>query len=118
MNFLALGITGYFFIQLYHGENVPNGVPRSPTLISWPRIRATVLRADAIGSLNLMIWLAIILVPLSYIVMFKTPIGLRIRAGAASTPGRPTPSASTCTSFATARSSTVRVAWPPWAAPT
>ena len=23
MNFLALGITGYFFFQLYHGEDVP-----------------------------------------------------------------------------------------------
>ena len=26
VNFLALGITGYFFFQLYHGENVSSGV--------------------------------------------------------------------------------------------
>src|SRR6266536_1267421 len=30
INFLALGITGYFFVQLYHGENVGAGVPRIP----------------------------------------------------------------------------------------
>ena len=26
VNFLALGITGYFFFQLYHGQDVPNGI--------------------------------------------------------------------------------------------
>ena len=30
MNFLALGITGYFFFQLYHGENVPTGISHDP----------------------------------------------------------------------------------------
>ena len=36
--------------------------------------------ADSIGDLNLMIWVAIALVPLSYVIVFKTAIGLRIRA--------------------------------------
>ncbi|HEX3687292.1 MAG TPA: ABC transporter permease, partial [Gaiellaceae bacterium] len=35
---------------------------------------------NSFGNLNYMIWLAILLVPLSYVVMFKTPVGLRIRA--------------------------------------
>ena len=26
VNFLALGITGYFFFQIYHGNYVPQGV--------------------------------------------------------------------------------------------
>ena len=34
----------------------------------------------AFGSLNLLIWVAFILVPVSYVVLFRTPIGLRIRA--------------------------------------
>ena len=34
----------------------------------------------AIGDLNLMIWLSFLLVIVSYVVVFKTPIGLRIRA--------------------------------------
>lgn len=79
VNFLALGITGYFFVQLYHGENVPTGVSQIPD-VKLAKDSSHSFFADAIGSLNLMIWVAIVLVPLSYIVMFKTPIGLRIRA--------------------------------------
>ena len=30
INFLAVGITGYFFVDLYQGQNVPSGVPRIP----------------------------------------------------------------------------------------
>ncbi len=32
INFLALGITGYFFFQLYHGTYVPNGVSTIPNV--------------------------------------------------------------------------------------
>ena len=35
---------------------------------------------NAFGSLNLMIWLSFVLLIVAYVVMFKTPIGLRIRA--------------------------------------
>src|SRR5262249_37107549 len=78
VNFLALGITGYFFFQLYHGQDIPAGVA------TIPRVHLSFLGhgflGDAIGNLNLMVWLSFVLVILSYVVVFKTPIGPRIRA--------------------------------------
>jgi simple sugar transport system permease protein len=79
VNFLALGITGYFFVELYHGENIPTGVSQIPELHLTSASNDSFI-GNSFGSLNYMIWAGILLVPLSYIVMFKTPIGLRIRA--------------------------------------
>jgi len=79
INFLALGITGYFFFQLYHGANIPPNIPRIPN-VSIPWVKDQSFIGPAIGDLNLLIWVAIALVPISYVVMFKTPIGLRVRA--------------------------------------
>jgi general nucleoside transport system permease protein len=79
VNFLALGITGYFFVQLYHGNNVPTGVSQIPD-VKLTSEKSGSFFAESFGHLNLLIWVAILFVPLSYIVLFKTPIGLRIRA--------------------------------------
>jgi ABC-type uncharacterized transport system permease subunit len=79
VNFLALGITGYFFVDLYHGQNVPVGISQIPD-VNLAKSSSHSFFATSIGHLNLMIWVAILLVPLSYVVMFKTPLGLRIRA--------------------------------------
>jgi general nucleoside transport system permease protein len=79
VNFLALGITGYFFVDLYHGQNVPVGISQIPD-VNLAKGSSHSFFASSIGHLNLMIWIAILFVPLSYVVMFKTPLGLRIRA--------------------------------------
>jgi simple sugar transport system permease protein len=79
VNFLAIGITGYFFFQLYHGQDVPVGVPTIPR-VNIPWIGHLHFLGPAIGHLNLMVWLSFALVVVSYFVVFKTPIGLRIRA--------------------------------------
>jgi simple sugar transport system permease protein len=79
VNFLALGITGYFFFQLYHGEDISAGVSTIPD-ITIPGLEHVKFLGPAIGKLNLMVWLSFALVIVSYIVLFKTPIGLRIRA--------------------------------------
>jgi general nucleoside transport system permease protein len=79
VNFLALGITGYFFVQLYNNNNIPNGVSTIPN-VRIPGLSGLTFLGPAIGDLNLMVWLAVLLVVVSYVVLFKTPLGLRIRA--------------------------------------
>jgi ABC-type uncharacterized transport system permease subunit len=83
INFLALGVTGYFFVDVYGEQGTPEGIPRIPDvhlpLDKIPTGVGTFLD-DVFGSLNLMIWLSFVLLIVSYIVMFKMPIGLRIRA--------------------------------------
>jgi ABC-type uncharacterized transport system permease subunit len=77
VNFLALGITGYFFVQLYNNEPIPNGVPLLPNL----HIAGLGRFFEAsIGNLNILTWAGVLLVVVAYVVLFKTPIGLRIRA--------------------------------------
>jgi general nucleoside transport system permease protein len=79
INFLALGVTGYFFIQVYGDEGSPGNLPRIPN-VNIPGLTHVQFFGDAFGQLNLMIWLSFVLLIVSYVVMFKTPIGLRIRA--------------------------------------
>src|SRR5437773_1306732 len=76
VNFLALGISGYFFVQLYHGANVPTGISQIPNINLTKDSNQSFFSA-AFGHLNLMIWLGILFVFVTYIVLFKTPIGLR-----------------------------------------
>jgi ABC-type uncharacterized transport system permease subunit len=79
VNFLALGITGYFFVQLYNNSPVPNGVSLLPNF-RIPGIAGTHFFGPAIGDLSLLTWGSFVLVIPAYVVLFKTPIGLRIRA--------------------------------------
>ena len=66
VNFLALGITGYFFQQFYNSRVVGSV--------------STVPNFHPLGNLSYLTWASFLLVIVSYIVLFKTPIGLRIRA--------------------------------------
>ncbi len=79
INFLALGVTGYFFIQVYGENGTPGDLPRIPN-IDVPWLKNVGFLGDAIGTLNLMIWLSFVLLIVAYVVMFRTPVGLRIRA--------------------------------------
>ena len=79
VNFLALGVTGYFFFQLYHGDNVPTGVSTIPD-VKIPGLEHVHFFQAAFGKLNLMVWLSFALVVVAWFVLFKTAIGLRIRA--------------------------------------
>jgi simple sugar transport system permease protein len=79
VNFLALGLTGYFFIDIYGQEGTPTDIPAIPN-IDLGIIKDIPFFGDVFGQLNLMIWLALALVVVSWLVMFRTPLGLRIRS--------------------------------------
>jgi general nucleoside transport system permease protein len=78
INFLALGITGYLFVQIYGTEGTPDDLPEIPDVnlpIGW-----IPFLGDALEQLNLLIWVALIAVALLSIFLFRTPRGLRMRS--------------------------------------
>jgi simple sugar transport system permease protein len=82
VNFLALGLTGYLFSSIY-AEGIETDVSRVPNvdlgfLSSIPAIGEFL--EDVFGHLNLLVWLMFGTVILAYVVLFKTPIGLRVRS--------------------------------------
>ncbi len=79
INFLALGVTGYLFRYIYKEEGTPSDVSRIPEL-SVPGLRDVPFLGDVIGEMSLMIWLVIILLIVGYLILFKTPTGLRLRS--------------------------------------
>jgi general nucleoside transport system permease protein len=79
VNFLALGITGYVFIAHYGDQGTPGDVPRVPEL-TLPVIEDIDFLGDAIGSASLLTWLALLLVPLLAVFLFRSPNGLRLRS--------------------------------------
>jgi ABC-type uncharacterized transport system permease subunit len=79
INFLALGLTGYLFIDIYGEQGTPTDVPGIPD-VNIPGRDSLGFIGDTFGSLNLMIWLSFVVVVVSYFVMFRTTIGLRIRS--------------------------------------
>jgi general nucleoside transport system permease protein len=78
INFLALGITGFLFVKIYGTEGTPDDLPEIPDVhlpIGWiPFI------GEGLEQLNLMIWLMFATLVTGYLVLFKTPLGLRIRS--------------------------------------
>jgi general nucleoside transport system permease protein len=85
VNFLALGITGYVYIDVYGNNGTPNDLPAIPDVnIGFfshiPPHGLGSFLDGAFGSLNLMIWVALALLPAAYVVMFRTAVGLRIRS--------------------------------------
>jgi simple sugar transport system permease protein len=79
INFLAVGLTGYLYIDIYGGQGTPSDLPSIPNIDLGPAEDIPFL-GEIFGQLNLMIWVAIALVLVTWVVMFKTPVGLRIRS--------------------------------------
>jgi ABC-type uncharacterized transport system permease subunit len=79
VNFLAFGITGYVFIAHYGDQGTPGDVPRVPEL-SLPLIEDLDFFGTAIGSASVLTWVALLLVPLLALYLFRTASGLRLRS--------------------------------------
>jgi simple sugar transport system permease protein len=79
INFLALGVTGYLFVDIYGGQGTPPDVPDIPD-VHLGFLKDWYFVGPVFGQLNMMIWLAFLTIVATWVVLFKTPIGLRIRA--------------------------------------
>jgi simple sugar transport system permease protein len=85
VNFLAFGITGYIFNDIWgqQGAISQGGVPPLPPIPNVdldfvgsipPHELGTFLK-DSLTDLNLLTIAAFALVPITYVIMFKTPLG-------------------------------------------
>jgi general nucleoside transport system permease protein len=79
INLLALGLTGYLYIKVYGEQGTPTELSLIPN-VHLSFIEDVYFIGPIFGNMNLMIWLALATVVISWVVMFKTPIGLRIRS--------------------------------------
>jgi general nucleoside transport system permease protein len=78
INFLALGTTGYIFLHHYGQQGTPDNVPAVPDVslpISW-----IPFLGPALDNLNLLVWVALVLVFVVRLFVFRTPGGLRLRS--------------------------------------
>jgi general nucleoside transport system permease protein len=79
INILALGVTGYVFIYHYGNQGTPPGVSRVPD-VTLPGVEDISFIGGAIGHANLLTWVALILVPVLTLYLFRTRSGLRLRS--------------------------------------
>jgi ABC-type uncharacterized transport system permease subunit len=79
LNFLALGITTYLYINRYGEKGTPDKLPEIPD-VNLPLVDKIPFFGDIFGQLNLMIWVALALVVVVWVVVFRTPPGLRLRS--------------------------------------
>jgi ABC-type uncharacterized transport system permease subunit len=80
INFLAMGLTGYLFRSIYGTQGTPSDVDRIPDVRLPEFLRDIPYFGDIFGQLNLMIWLMFALLIAAWLVLFKTPVGLRLRS--------------------------------------
>jgi general nucleoside transport system permease protein len=79
LNFIALGLTGYVFLDHYGDQGTPDNIPRVPD-VSLPGIKDIGFVGDAIGKASLLTWIALIGVVALSVFLFRTPRGLRLRS--------------------------------------
>jgi simple sugar transport system permease protein len=79
INFLALGLTGFLYIKVYGDEGTPSELSTIPD-VSLGFLEDVYFLGPILDDLNLMVWLAFVTVVVTWVVIYRTPVGLRIRA--------------------------------------
>jgi ABC-type uncharacterized transport system permease subunit len=79
INIFALGFTAYMS-QIIWGSRGASESVQGLRVVSIPLLKDIPIIGDIIGSHTPLVYLMLIVTVLSYVVLFKTPIGLRIRA--------------------------------------
>jgi general nucleoside transport system permease protein len=79
MTFLGAGITGFFFVSTYGTEGTPDNIPRAPD-VQVPLLEDIPFFGDVLGRMNILIWLGLLTCLLTWVVVFRTPMGLRLRS--------------------------------------
>jgi simple sugar transport system permease protein len=83
INLLALGLTTYLYLRIYGNEGTPPGLSTVPNVSIGFLDEIPVVGDfldDVFGNLNLLIWFGFVIVLAVWLVVFKTPIGLRLRS--------------------------------------
>jgi simple sugar transport system permease protein len=78
LNFIALGITGYLYVDVYGAQGTPDDLPQVPE-IALPTASLGFI-GRALSNQNLLVWGGLLSVLLVWVVVFRTPLGLRLRA--------------------------------------
>jgi len=78
LNFVALGLTGYLYIDTYGNQGTPDNLPAVPE-VHLPTDSLGFI-GDAISDLNLLVWLSLIAVVVVWVLVFRTARGLRLRS--------------------------------------
>jgi simple sugar transport system permease protein len=78
LNFLALGITGYMYVDTYGAQGTPDNLPAVPE-INLPTGSLGFI-GQAISQLNLLVWGSLLAVVLVWVVVFRSRVGLRLRS--------------------------------------
>lgn len=78
LNFIALGLTGYFYVDKYGENGTPTDLPQVPDLTLHTNSLGFI--GSAINQQNLLVWLSLIMVVLTWAFVFRTRAGLRMRS--------------------------------------
>jgi simple sugar transport system permease protein len=78
LNFVALGVTGYMYVNSYGAQGTPDNLPSVPE-VNLPTDSLGFI-GQAISQLNLLVWGSLLAVVLVWLLVFRTRTGLRLRS--------------------------------------